>query len=122
MKINISPCLCMCTDVINSSTVLRPGDTFNYTCRCELGDAALVVNGYILAGGNQPGDEILANLSISFEKIRFENNYSGYHVTMVASYKNSGTFFTCVSSPGGCSTIEKHIFTAEGAYNDHFNK
>ena len=111
----------MCVDVINSSTVLLPGATFSYTCHCELGDAILVVNGYILAGGNPLGDETLANLSISFEKISCNNSFSGYHVTMVASYENSGTFFTCVSGDRGYTTIEKHVYTVKGAYTDTFN-
>ena len=107
--------------MINSSIVLLPGDIFNYTCGCELGNAALVVNGYIVPGANQLGDEILANLNISFENILFGNNYSGYYVTIVASSETSGTYFTCISSDTGCSMTEKHIFTAKGDHGDYFN-
>ena len=101
--------------------MLLPGDIFNYTCRCELSNAALIVNGYIVPGGNQLGDELLASLNISFETILFGNNYSGYYITMVASSETSGTYFTCVSSDTGCTTTEKHIFTAKGGRCDYFN-
>ena len=102
------------TGTQHSTTVALPGTVLNFTCECQ-GLIILVFNDSFLANGNVEGDTILADHDISFELYKDAmGSQNRYNIKIVASYKNSGTFFSCQYASGHCPSSEHHVYTVSG--------
>ena len=112
--INFLSCHGSLTGTQHSTTVALPGTVLNFTCECQ-GLIILVFNNTFLANGNSEGDRILADHGISFEHYEdATGSQNGYNIKIVASYKNSGTFFSCHYVSGHCPSSEHHLHTVSG--------